>query len=101
MNDSKEYPKIRKTPKGVLLRVGTAIIKEREKTVDVFFSKVRTRDGRVVYPVKLSFLVYDDDSHKFTREWGTTEWYEVQDLERLSNLIHGLLAMKVEAKTQE
>ena len=98
MSKYERKPKLRKTPKGIMMRMGTSNVKGSERTVDVFFSKIKTRDDRIVYPCKLSFLVYDEPSKKFSREWGNTEWYQPHDIERLIKLLQDLAVMKVEAK---
>jgi len=69
---------VRKTPKGLLLKVGSLIRGDDVFPISVFIMKVHTKEmpSRTVYTVKPTWLEYNAETTKWERKFGDTRWVQ-------------------------
>ena len=87
--------KVRTTQKGILIKVGLTNVTGETRAFDVFIGKTKLKNGTVMYPVSLSYLIYKGKA-KWGREWGQSAWYSQADIEKLISKLQQLLQKKLQ-----
>jgi len=82
--------KVRTTRKGIMFKVGIIDATGEHRAFDIFIGKTKLRNGTIMYPVKLSYLIYKGEG-KWSREWGQSVWYTQTNIEQLIKTLQQLL----------
>jgi len=87
--------KVRTTRKGIMFKVGLTGVTGETRAFDVFIGKTKLKNGTIMYPVSLCYLIYKENG-KWGREWGQSVWYTKTDVESLIKILQQLIQKKLQ-----